>query len=79
MSERLKRSFYLRESGSFYFWRTYDQKEIDLIEETAGQLTAIEIKFTKQNIKCPAVFREAYPQAKFLVANRENAFDMLLY
>lgn len=77
VSERLKRNYYQREGARFYFWRTYDQKEIDLIEEKSGQLTAIEVKFTKQNIKCPAVFKEAYPEAKFLVANQENAFDIL--
>lgn len=79
IGERLKRNFYMREGASFYFWRTYDQKEIDLIEEKSGQLTAIEIKFTKQNIKCPALFREAYPEATFMVVNRENAFDLLRY
>lgn len=77
ISERFKRSFYSREDTRFYFWRTYDQKEIDLIEEKSGELTAIEVKFTKQNVKCPEVFREAYPGAKFMVANCDNAFDLL--
>ena len=33
-----------------YFWRTYDQKEIDYVEETAGTITGYELKFSeKQN------------------------------
>lgn len=31
---------------NFYFWRTWDQKEIDLIEERGGHLTAWEFKFS---------------------------------
>lgn len=77
IGEKLKRSFYLKEDASFYFWRTYDQKEIDLIEEKGGNLTAIEIKYSKSAVKCPESFRQAYAEAKFTVANRENAFDML--
>jgi uncharacterized protein len=77
ISEKLKRSFYLKEDATFYFWRTYDQKEIDLIEEKSGNLTAIEIKYSKSAVKCPESFRQAYSEAKFLVANRDNAFDML--
>ena len=29
----------------FYFWRTYDKQEIDLIEESADSLTALEFKW----------------------------------
>jgi hypothetical protein len=75
--EKLKRNFYLKEDATFYFWRTYDQKEIDLIEEKSGNLAAIEIKYSKSAVKCPESFRQAYPEAKFMVANRDNAFDML--
>lgn len=77
ISERLKRKFYLSEDTNSYFWRTYDQKEIDLIEEKGGNLTAIEIKYSKSVVKCPDIFRQAYPEARFQVANRDNAFDML--
>lgn len=79
ISERMKRNFYLKEDASFYFWRTYDQKEIDLIEEKNGNLTAIEIKYSKSNAKCPVSFRDAYPDAEFMVINQNNAFDMLRF
>ena len=58
----MKRNFYLKEDAAFYFWRTYDQKEIDLIEEKNGNLTAIEIKYSKSGAKCPVSFSDAYPE-----------------
>lgn len=42
--ERLKRQEYLRETTNFYYWRTYDKKEIDLVEERRGILFGYEIK-----------------------------------
>jgi predicted AAA+ superfamily ATPase len=50
--------------ASFYFWRTYDQKEIDLIEERGGKITGYEFKWGGKERKIKANFREftqAYP------------------
>ena len=35
--EMHKNREYRRLASDFYFWRTYDRKEIDLIEECAGK------------------------------------------
>ncbi len=56
----------------FYFWRTYDQQEVDLIEEDARQLTALEFKWGNKKVVEPAAFRRSYPMAKFYVVNRDN-------
>ncbi len=37
-SERLKRNTYQRHYANYYFWRTYDRKEIDFVEEYGGGL-----------------------------------------
>ncbi|MCB1117232.1 MAG: DUF4143 domain-containing protein [Chlamydiia bacterium] len=42
--ERLKKLDYSRFYGNCYFWRTYEGKEIDLIEEIEGVLHAYEVK-----------------------------------
>lgn len=42
--ERLKKREYEGTLGNAYFWRTYEQQEIDWIEELGGQLTAYECK-----------------------------------
>lgn len=44
--ERMKALGNRREFANWYFWRTYDQKEIDLIEERGGKLEAFEFKLT---------------------------------
>ncbi|MDP3955853.1 MAG: DUF4143 domain-containing protein, partial [bacterium] len=36
--ERIKNALYRGESKNYYFWRTYDQKEIDFIEEFDGKI-----------------------------------------
>ena len=48
--ERIKLISNARLHANFYFWRTYDQKEIDLIEERDGKLAAFEYKYGDGNI-----------------------------
>jgi len=72
VSDRLKRSHNQRLSTNFYFWRTYDQQEIDLIEEQDGMLTAIEMKSGKKTPSAPKAFAKAYPDATFSVLNPDT-------
>lgn len=58
-----------------YFWRTYDQKEIDLVEESGGQISGFEIKWDG-DIR-PATKKEflrAYPSAKLKCITAANFF-----
>ena len=45
--ERLKKQAYKRIYANNYFWRTWEKKEADWIEEKGGKLFAFEFKFTK--------------------------------
>ena len=45
VSERVKRNMYCGSFAQLYFWRTHDQKEIDLIEEEDGMIRAFEFKW----------------------------------
>jgi hypothetical protein len=73
MIERRKYLANQQERANHYFWRTYDQQEIDLIEERAGQISAFEFKWSpRRHPRQPRAFRKAYPQAKFQVVNRDN-------
>jgi len=56
----------------FYFWRTYDKQEIDLIEERSDSITALDFKWGDKKPGMPGVFKEAYPNAVFEVVNRDN-------
>ena len=64
--------------ANMYFWRTYRQKEIDLIEEYGGHLKAFEFKFSNRKVKPPAQFMEAYPDTAFQVVHKENFIDFLM-
>lgn len=70
--ERIKSSAYYKKYVNYYFWRTYDKQEIDLIEEEAGQLFTYELKWKKNKVKIPKAWREAYPDSKFEVISPEN-------
>ncbi|MGN0223068.1 MAG: ATP-binding protein [Muribaculaceae bacterium] len=72
ISERIKRNFNHRLGLNFYFWRTYDSQEIDLLEDDGINLAAFEIKAGTKAPKPPRAFAEAYPDASFNVVNRTN-------
>lgn len=76
--ERIKRADNAREPTGFYFWRTYDQKEIDLIEDRNGHLSAFECKWSPTaRAKAPTDWTAAYPQAQYTVVTRDNCQDLL--
>lgn len=77
ISERLKYLSYQRISTNVFFWRTYDQQEIDWVEERAGKLLAYEIKYIKNKVKIPDAWKEAYPESEFSVISKENYLDFI--
>ena len=77
IGERRKADFNGRLHKDFYFWRTYDKQEIDLIEEDAHSLTALEFKWGNKTPSAPKVFQEAYPNAEFHVVNRDNYLEFI--
>ena len=77
IGERRKANFNEGLHKEFYFWRTYDKQEIDLIEENPNNLTALEFKWGNKMPTVPKVFQEAYPHAKFHVVNRENYLEFV--
>lgn len=77
ITERMKRNQNNRLGLDFYFWRTYDQQEIDLLENDSGMLSAFEMKAGKKKPKAPKGFQEAYPDASFHVVNAENYLEFL--
>ncbi len=77
ISERRKAKLNHSLHKEFYFWRTYDQQEIDLIERQDERLTALEMKWGKATPKVPKAFYEAYPQAEYHIVNQENYLDFV--
>ncbi|MFA6486644.1 MAG: ATP-binding protein, partial [Candidatus Magasanikbacteria bacterium] len=67
ISERMKMAEYTELYANRYFWRTYDQKEIDLIEERGGKLFGYEFKWREDKAKVPQEFLNTYPGSEFSV------------
>lgn len=77
INERLKSN---RNHGKFpnmHFWRTYDQAEIDYIEEENGIIIGYECKWKKEKMRVPKAFRDLYPESEVREINRENALEFL--
>lgn len=71
--ERLKYRKYTNRYSNSYFWRTYGQQEIDLIEDYDGILHGYEFKWSPtKTVKAPQDWVEAYPDATFTIINKDN-------
>lgn len=79
IAERMKFNEYNRTFAKSYFWRTEQQKEVDLIEELDGKQRAFEFKWDpKKKVKIPVQFTTAYPDASFESISPGNASEFLL-
>lgn len=72
VSERLKFQHYSGWVVHNYFWRTYDQQEIDWIEDRDGKLSAFEFKWNPRKVKAPGAWTGSYPEADYHVITQEN-------
>lgn len=76
-AERIKTQEYRKISANNYFWRTWDQKEIDWLEEREGKLFAYEFKFSKNKFSFPKDFLKTYPESKTKIVTKDNYLDFL--
>jgi hypothetical protein len=76
--ERRKYLEYNQINVNSYFWRNYQQQEIDYIEEKDGVLNCFEFKWNdRKKAKLPNSFKEAYPDHTFKVINGDNWLEMI--
>ncbi len=79
ITERIKKLSYHNIYTNIYFWRTWNKKEIDLVEEKDGNLYGYEIKWsTTKKIPTPSDWHNAYPNAKYKVITPENYLEFVL-
>ncbi len=72
-SERIKYQHYRQMLVSNYFWRTYQQQEIDWIEEREGKLFAYEMKWNPdKKVKIPNQWKATYQNSDFEVITPKN-------
>lgn len=78
VSERIKRNAYVQYTPASFFWRTYDQQEIDIVETYGASLAAFECKWGKARPAVPVAFAQSYPEATFQVISPENYEEYIL-
>ncbi len=78
VSERHKLQHYAPIYANNFFWRTWEQREIDWVEEREGRLFGFEFKWSvrKKNANKKA-FLTAYPSASLTVISPENYLDFV--
>lgn len=76
--ERMKYRAYTNRYANAYFWRTYGQQEVDLIEDYDGKLHGYEFKWSGTKApKVPREWKATYPDATYEVINRTNYLDFV--
>ncbi len=79
ISERMKFLRYQNIDVSHYFWRTTQQQEIDLIEESEDGLKAFEFKWGRnEKVRFPQTFTSNYSGAETFVITPENVDEFLM-
>ena len=78
VTERIKKNTHDCKYANYYFWRTYDQKEIDFVEEREGRLQAFEFKQADKKAKIPQEFLQTYPNSGFKTINRKNYWEFVV-
>ncbi|KAF0107691.1 MAG: AAA ATPase [Chloroflexi bacterium] len=78
--ERRKANQAAGKSVNSYFWRTYDQKEIDCVEEHSGRLYGYEFKWTCGEIRKTVCkeFNLSYPDSSLTAIKKENFEDFIM-
>lgn len=77
ISEKYKSQFGLGFKTDYYFWRTYDQQEVDLVESKGGKLFGWEIKWDGKNKKPPKAWTETYKNSTYQIIDKNNYLEFL--
>ena len=72
IAERMKKNNNERKTVNSFFWRTYDQKEIDYVEEFGGKIDGFEIKWREETCKPPQAFITSYANSSVSLVHRGN-------
>lgn len=79
VSERMKMNAWLYPDRQSFFWRNYNQSEVDYVELEKNQLSAFELKWnTHKKFKVTAAFTNAYPDALTSVITPRTFGDFVM-
>lgn len=77
VAERVKQIAYKPIYTNTYFWRTWEGKEIDWIEEREGRLFGTEFKYSDDRSKHASHFQTIYPTSEVKVINQSNWLEFV--
>lgn len=75
LNERLKHNHHTGRLVNPWFWRTYDQKELDFVEESGGKLAGFEFKWGGGSARGARTFQASYPGSTVEVIGPDNVWD----
>ena len=76
--ELVKKSNAAGSLDTYSFWKTHTGKEVDIVKESGGMLTAIECKWSDKRVKVPILWKKTYPSADFITITKDNYLEYLL-
>jgi predicted AAA+ superfamily ATPase len=77
--ERLKHRTYQSIYANMYFWRTYQQQEIDLVEDRDGKLHGYEMKWSvSKTPKAPQQWVETYSNSSYEIVTPDTYQNFIL-
>ncbi len=76
IAEKYKQQLGLGFKTNYYFWRTYDKQEVDLVEDRGGRLYGFEIKWGGKDRRPPAAW-VGYKNSTWKTINRDNYLEEL--
>ena len=78
MAERKKYLEYSQILSSSYFWRTHTGAELDLVEESGGQLAGFEFKWSnRKKPTAPQSWLKTYDNSSYRVINQDNYLEFI--
>ena len=78
VAERVKHLLSNSFTGDFYFWRTYDGAEIDLLEVNNNIINCFEFKWNiKRKTSIPKSFNQKHHPNSFKIISKENFFELM--
>lgn len=72
ISELTKQDSYADKNCKFYYWRTKQGSEIDVVLEKMNELIGVELKYKRKAIN--KAFKNRYPQAKVRLLTADNFY-----
>jgi len=78
INQLISKNSYADNFQSFFFWRTTNQQEVDLVIKKNNEITALEIKWNPKKLKTGSLaFKNKYPNHKYVGIHSQNFYDFL--